>query len=149
MSQLKSLILDATKVAMKARDKPRVAALRLVQADIKRVEVDERKALSDQEVIAVLTRMLKQRKDSLSQFQSAGRRDLADQEQFEIDVITEFMPAALSEAEVDGLIEAAIAATGAGSMRDMGKVMAKLKADAQGRTDMAALSAKVRAKLTS
>ena len=149
MSQLKSLILDATKVAMKARDKPRVAALRLVQADIKRVEVDERKALSDQEVIAVLTRMLKQRRDSLSQFQSAGRRDLADQEQFEIDVITEFMPAALSEAEVDGLIEAAIAATGAGSMRDMGKVMAKLKADAQGRTDMAALSAKVRAKLTS
>ena len=149
MSQLKFLILDATKVAMKARDKPRVAALRLVQADIKRVEVDERKALSDQEVIAVLTRMLKQRKDSLSQFQSAGRRDLADQEQFEIDVITEFMPAALSEAEVDGLIEAAIAATGAGSMRDMGKVMAKLKADAQGRTDMAALSAKVRAKLTS
>ncbi len=148
MSQLKSDILEATKVAMKARDKPRVAALRLVQADIKRVEVDERKELSDQDIVAVLTRMLKQRNDSLCQYRNAGRDDLVDQEQFEIDVITEFMPAALPDAQVDALIDAAVATTAAVTLRDMGKVMAQLKTDLQGRADMAAVSAKVRAKLT-
>lgn len=148
MSQLKLHIQEATRAAMKARDKPRLAALRLINADIKRVEVDERKDLNDQEVVAVLTRMLKQRNDSLTQFRDAGRDDLADQEQFEVDVINAFMPEPLAEAEIDALIEAAIAGTEASSMRDMGKVMARLRGDVQGRADMGALSARVRARLT-
>ncbi len=147
MSQLKLRIQEATKAAMKARDKPRLAALRLVNADIKRVEVDERKALDDQEVIAVLTRMLKQRNDSLSQYRAAGRDDLADQERFEIDVIGDFLPAPLSESEITRCIDAAIASVGASSMRDMGKVMARLRQDVQGRADMGDLSARVRARL--
>ena len=148
MSQLKTRIQEATRAAMKARDKSRLAALRLVNADIKRVEVDERKDLNDQDVVAVLTRMLKQRNDSLTQFRDAGRDDLADQEQFEVDVINAFMPEPLAEAELEALIEAAIAATGASSMRDMGKVMSRLRGDVQGRADMGALSARVRARLT-
>lgn len=132
---------------MKARDKPRVAALRLINADIKRVEVDERKELNDREVVAVLTRMLKQRHDSLTQFRDAGRDDLADREQFEVDVIDAFMPEPLAEAEVDALVDEAISAVGACGMRDMGKVMARLRGDVVGRTDMGALSAKVRARL--
>ena len=148
MSQLKLRIQEATRAAMKARDKPRVAALRLINADIKRVEVDERKELTDQEVVAVLSRMLKQRNDSLTQFRDAGRDDLADREQFEVDVIDAFMPEPLAEAEIEALIEAAIAATAASGMRDMGKVMARLRGDVQGRADMGALSARVRARLT-
>lgn len=147
MSQLKLRIQEATRAAMKARDKPRVAALRLINADIKRVEVDERKELNDREVIAVLTRMLKQRNDSLTQYRDAGRDDLADVEQLEIDVIGAFMPEPLSEAEIEALIDTAIAATGAAGMRDMGKVMARLRGDAGGRADMGALSARVRARL--
>ena len=147
MSQLKLRIQEATRAAMRARDKPRLAALRLVNADIKQVEVDERKELSDTEVVAVLTRMLKQRNDSLCQYRDAGRNDLADQEQFEIDVITAFMPEPLSAADTGALIDAAIAAVGASGMRDMGKVMAHLKGDLQGRADMGAVSATVRAKL--
>lgn len=147
MSQLKPRIQEATKAAMKARDKPRLAALRLINADIKRVEVDERKALNDQEVIAVLTRMLKQRNDSLSQYRDAGRNDLADQERFEIEVISAFLPAPLSESEITQCIDAAIAAVGASSMRDMGKVMARLRQDVQGRADMADVSARVKARL--
>ncbi len=147
MSQLKLRIQEATRSAMKARDKPRLAALRLINAEIKRVEVDERKDLDDPEVVAVLTRMLKQRNDSLGQFRDAGRDDLADREQFELDVIATFMPEPLSEAEVESLIDAAISATGASGMRDMGKVMGRLKADVQGRTDIGALSAKVKARL--
>ena len=147
MSPLKLRIQDATRAAMKARDKPRVAALRLINADIKRVQVDERKELNDREVVAVLTRMLKQRNDSLTQFRDAGRDDLADREQFEIDVINVFMPEPLAEAAVDVLVDEAISAVGASGMRDMGKVMARLRGDVQGRTDMGALSAKVRARL--
>ena len=147
MSQLKLRIQEATKAAMKARDKPRLAALRLINADIKRVEVDERKALDDREVLVVLTRMLKQRNDSRSQYRDAGRDDLADQEQFEIDVITGFMPVPLSESEIAARIEAAIAAVGASGMRDMGKVMARLRDDVQGRADMGAVSALVKARL--
>ena len=147
MSQVKLRIQEATRVAMKARDKPRVAALRLVNADIKRVEVDERRELSDRDVLAVLTRMLKQRNDSLSQYRDAGRDDLADQEQFEIDLIREFMPEPLSEAEIGARIDAAIDAVGASGMRDMGKVMGKLKAEVQGRADMGAVSARVKARL--
>ena len=148
MSQLKTRIQEATTAAMKARDKPRLAALRLVNADIKRVEVDERKELNDREVVAVLTRMLKQRNDSLTQFRDAGRDDLADREQFEVDVINAFMPEPLAEDEIEALIEAAVAATEASSMRDMGKVMARLRGDVQGRADMGALSARVRARLS-
>ena len=147
MGDLKTQIADATKVAMKAREKQQVAALRLVNAEIQRVEIDERKDLTDDDVIGVLNRMLKQRNDSLTQYTDAGRSDLADQEQFEIDLIRTFMPEPLSEAEVDALVETTIAAVGATSMQDMGKVMGKLKAETHGRADMGSLSAKVKAKL--
>ena len=141
-------IQTATRTAMKARDKRLVAALRLVNAELKRVEVDERKALTDADVITVLTRMVKQRNDSHSQYEAAGRTDLAEQEAFEIDVVRSFMPTPLTEAEVDALIDAAIAATGAASMRDMGKVMGRLKGEVAGKADMGAVSAKVKAKLS-
>jgi uncharacterized protein YqeY len=148
MADLRALISEATTTAMKARDKPRVAALRLVNAAIKQVEVDERKELNDDEVIAVLNRMLKQRRDSESQFRDAGRTDLADIEAFEIALIGEFMPEPLDEAAVDTLIAAAIASTGAASMSDMGKVMGALRSEVQGRADMAQVSAKVKTALS-
>jgi uncharacterized protein YqeY len=147
MSDLRGRIAEATKDAMKARDKSRVAALRLVGAEIKRIEVDERRELADTDVVAVLNRMLKQRNDSESQFRAAGRVDLADQEAYEIALIKEFMPTALGEAELDALIRGAIAASGAASMRDMGKVMAALRESVQGRADMAAVSTRVKALL--
>ena len=148
MADLRALISEATTTAMKARDKPRVAALRLINAAIKQVEVDERKDLNDDEVIAVLNRMLKQRRDSESQFRDAGRTDLADIEAFEIALIGEFMPEPLDEAAVDALIAAAIASTGAASMSDMGKVMGALRSEVQGRADMAQVSAKVKTALS-
>ena len=148
MSDLTDRIQTATRTAMKARDKRLVAALRLVNAELKRVEVDERKALADADVITVLTRMVKQRNDSRSQYEAAGRTDLAEQEAFEIDVVRSFMPTPLSEAEVDALIDAAVAATGAAGMRDMGKVMGQLKGEVAGRADLGAVSAKVKAKLS-
>lgn len=146
-SDLKQRIGEATTAAMKARDKARVAALRLINADIQRVEVDERRTLSDDDVIAVLNRMLKQRQDSLGQYEAAGRDDLAAQERYEIDLVREFLPAPLDDAELDRLIDAAVAATGATTMRDMGKVMAELKPHIHGRADMGAVSAKVKARL--
>ncbi|MXW49244.1 MAG: GatB/YqeY domain-containing protein [Gammaproteobacteria bacterium] len=148
MSDLQDRIQTATRTAMKARDKRLVAALRLVNAELKRVEVDERKALADADVIAVLTRMVKQRNDSRSQYEAAGRTDLAEQEAFEIDVVRSFMPTPLSEAEVDALIDAAIATTDAAGMRDMGKVMGQLKGKVAGRADMGTVSAKVKARLS-
>jgi hypothetical protein len=148
MADLRALISEATTTAMKARDKPRVAALRLINAAIKQVEVDERKDLNDDEVIAVLNRMLKQRRDSESQFRDAGRTDLADIEAFEIALIGEFMPEPLDEVAVDTLIAAAIASTGAASMSDMGKVMGALRSEVQGRADMAQVSAKVKTALS-
>ena len=148
MADLRALISEATTTAMKARDKSRVAALRLINAAIKQVEVDERKELNDDEVIAVLNRMLKQRRDSESQFRDAGRTDLADIEAFEIALIGEFMPEPLDDAAVDALIAAAIATTGAESMSDMGKVMGALRNDVQGRADMAQVSAKVKTALS-
>ncbi len=146
-SKLKQTIGAETTAAMKARDRRRVAALRLINADIKRVEVDERRDLSDQDVVSVLTRMLKQRQDSLSQYESAGREDLAEQERYEIVVVQEFLPEPLSDTDLDGLVAAAIRDTGAESMRDMGKVMGVLKPQVEGRADMAAVSGKVKAKL--
>ena len=132
---------------MKARDKSRVAVLRLIGSEIKRIEVDERRELPDADVLAVLNRMLKQRNDSESQFRAAGRVDLADQEAFEIGMIREFMPEALGEAQIDAAIRDAIAASGATSMRDMGKVMSALRDALQGRADMAVVSARVKALL--
>jgi uncharacterized protein len=146
-SDLKQRITAATTAAMKARDKARVATLRLLNAEIKRVEVDERRALSDDDVITVLNRMLKQRQDSLSQYQAAGRDDLAEQERYEIALVREFLPQPLGDTELDALIDAAIAASGAASVRDMGKVMAALKPKIHGRADMGAVSAKVKARL--
>lgn len=136
------------KVAMKARDKPRLGALRLIMADFKRIEVDERIELDDERVLVILDKMTKQRKDSLKQFEDAGREDLAKQEALEIAVIAEFLPDQLSDDEVSGLVKAAIAETGAASMQDMGKVMAIVKPQVQGKADMGAVSGLVKAQLS-
>ncbi len=147
MSELKTTIESAVKDAMRARDKARLATLRLVTAEFKRVEVDERIELDDARVLAILDKMLKQRTDSEAQYRAADRADLADQEAAEMVVIRDFMPAALSEAEIDAAIDAAIAASGAESMRDMGKVMSMLKPELQGRADMGAVSGRVKGRL--
>ena len=144
---LKSRITDDMKAAMKGGDKPRLATIRLVQAAIKQREVDERIELDDDQVLAALEKMLKQRRDSMSQFEAAGREDLAAQERYEIGVLQDYMPAPLDEAEIDAAIAAAISESGASSARDMGKVMAALKPKVAGRADMPALSAKVKAAL--
>ena len=136
------------KVAMKARDKARLGALRLIMADFKRIEVDERIELDDERVLVILDKMTKQRKDSLKQFEDAGREDLANQEALEIAVIAEFLPDQLSDDEVSGLVKAAIAETGAASMQDMGKVMAIVKPQVQGKADMCAVSGLVKAQLS-
>lgn len=148
MSQLQAQISEATKTAMKARDKSRVAVLRMVNAEFKRIEVDERRELSDDDVIAVLTRMQKQRLDSHQQFEAAGRDDLASQEAYELDLIREFLPEPLAAEELSALIDAAISSTGASAMGDMGKVMGVLKAQVTGRADMGAVSKTVRSKLS-
>ena len=135
------------KTAMKAGDKRRLGAVRLILAAVKQKEVDERKELADPEVLAVLEKMLKQRRDSISQYEQAGRTDLAEQEAFEVGVIQGYLPAALGDAEIAALIEEAIAATGAKAMADMGKVMAIVKPKIQGRADMGAVSARVKQRL--
>ena len=147
MSELKTSIESAVKDAMRAREKARLATLRLVTAEFKRVEVDERIELDDARVLAILDKMLKQRTDSEAQYRAADRADLADVEAAEMAVIREFMPAALSDEEIDAAIDAAIAASGAESMRDMGKVMGILKPELQGRADMGAVSGRVKARL--
>ncbi|MCZ6641678.1 MAG: GatB/YqeY domain-containing protein [Gammaproteobacteria bacterium] len=147
MSDLKIQISEATKAAMKARDKKRVAAFRLILAELKRLEVDERRELTDEDVLEILIRLLKQGNDSLTQFRDAGRLDLADQEQFEIDLIQSFMPEPLSDEELDGLIAETIASLRAESMKDMGKVMGALAGVVRGRADMGAASARVKALL--
>ena len=143
---LKDRIQDDMKAAMRAKDKQRLGAIRLILAAIKQREVDERIELNEVQTLAVLEKMIKQRRESLAQYQNAGRADLADQEAFEIELIQAYLPAPLSEAELDALIVHAIAATGAQSVRDMGKVMAAIKDQAQGRADMAAVSARVKAR---
>jgi len=143
---LKDRIQDDMKTAMRAKDKQRLGAIRLVLAAIKQREVDERIELNEAQTLAVLEKMIKQRRESLAQYQSAGRADLAAQEAFEIDLIQAYLPAPLSEAELDALIVHAIAATGAQSVRDMSKVMAAIRDQAQGRADMAAVSARVKAR---
>ena len=143
---LKDRIQDDMKAAMRAKDKQRLGAIRLILAAIQQREVDERIELNEVQTLAVLEKMIKQRRESLAQYQNAGRADLADQEAFEIDLIQAYLPAPLSEAELDALIVHAIAATGAQSVRDMSKVMAAIKDQAQGRADMAAVSARVKAR---
>lgn len=145
--ELKTRINESVKDAMRARDKARLGALRLIMAEIKRVEVDERIEVDDGRVLVILDKMLKQRAESERQYRDAGRSDLADVEAFEIELIREFMPAPLDEAEIGRLIEAALRETGAEDMRAMGKVMAILKPELQGRADMAAVSARVKARL--
>ncbi|MGB0447233.1 MAG: GatB/YqeY domain-containing protein [Pseudomonadales bacterium] len=147
MSDLKSQLKDAQKVAMRAKDKARLTVIRGMLAAIKRIEVDERIELDDARILSVLDKMLKQRRDSISQFEAAGRNDLADQEKYEMGVVQEFLPAQLTSAEIDTLIAAAIAATGANSMQDMGKVMGQLKPQLQGRADLGKVSAQIKASL--
>ena len=144
---LKLRIQEDIKSAMRARDRARVGALRQVSAAIKQREVDDRVTLDSPGVVAVLEKMLKQRRDSLAQFESAGRDDLASQESFEIELIEAYMPSPLSPQELQALIADALAETGAGSMKDMGRVMAWLKPRVQGRADMKQLSTTVREKL--
>lgn len=147
-SQLKQRIQEDVTAAMRAKDKPRLNALRLVTAAIKQLEVDSRSELDDAQVLAVLEKMLKQRRDSFAQYSDAGRTDLARQEDFEITLIEAYMPAALPADALAALIDTAIAESGAESMRDMGKVMGLLKSRVQGRADMAAVSAAVKQKLS-
>ncbi len=144
---LKSRIQDDVKVAMRARDRERLNALRLITASIKQREVDDRVDLDDGAVIGVLEKMIKQRRDSIEQYQKAGRDELAAREAYEIEVINTYMPVAMDDAELEALIEAVLEQTGASSMKDMGKVMGALKAKVQGRADMGAVSAKVKARL--
>ena len=144
---LKARITDDMKAAMKARETARLGAIRLLLAAIKQREVDERVALDDAGVLAVIDKMLKQRRDSIAQFTSAGRTDLVQAEEFELTVLAGYMPLALSPAEVQAELAAAIAASGASGMQDMGKVMALLKPRLAGRADMSQVSALVKAAL--
>merc|ERR1712072_27461 len=144
---LTATIEEAVKAAMRAKEKERLATLRLITAEFKRVEVDERIEIDDERALAILDKMCKQRRDSISQYESAGRDDLATAEQAEIDVISEFLPAALSDEELSAMVSAAIADSGASGMQDMGKVMAIIKPQAQGRADMAQVSKLVKAQL--
>jgi len=146
---LKTRIKEEMIAAMKAGDKRRLGVIRLVLAAIKQREVDERIELDDTQVLAVLDKMVKQRRDSFEQYEKAGRTDLADQESFEISVLHDYLPAALSEEEIDALIDQTISSTGASSIKDMGKVMGQIKPKAQGRADMGKVSAKIKARLTS
>jgi uncharacterized protein YqeY len=144
---LRATIQEDMKAAMRSRDADRLAALRLLWSSVKQREVDERKELGDAEVTAVIDRMIKQRRDSIAQFEQGGRADLAAREQQELVVLQAYMPQALSQAEVDAAVVAAIASTGAASAADMGKVMAVLKPQLAGRTDLGKVSALVKARL--
>ncbi|MBK5912834.1 GatB/YqeY domain-containing protein [Rhodocyclus purpureus] len=144
---LKERINEDMKTAMRARESARLAAIRLLLAAIKQKEVDERVTLDDAAVIAVIDKMLKQRRDSITQYRAAARDDLADAEQFEADLLATYLPAGLTEQEIDVAIAAAVAETGAAAAGDMGRVMTVLKAKIAGRCDMAEVSRKVKAKL--
>jgi uncharacterized protein len=144
---LKDRITEDMKSAMRAKETERLGTIRMIQAAIKQREVDERIVLDDTQVLAVLEKMIKTRKESVAQFQSGGRNDLVEKEQREIELLQAYLPAQLSEAELDALIADSIAQSGAASIKDMGKAMALLKQKAQGRADMAAVSAKLKSKL--
>jgi len=144
---LKSRINEDMKTAMKARETARLGAIRLLLAAVKQKEVDERIELDDAAVLSVIDKMLKQRRDSITQYEQAGRRDLADAEKVEVAVLTAYMPQALSEDEIQAAVAGAVAASGAAGMQDMGKVMAVLKPKLAGRADMAQVSARVKSAL--
>ncbi|HEY4446744.1 MAG TPA: GatB/YqeY domain-containing protein [Steroidobacteraceae bacterium] len=144
---LKERITDDMKAAMRSGEKERLGLIRMITAAIKQREVDERITLDDSQVLSVLEKMIKQRKESLVQFQAGNRQDLVDKEAAEILLLQGYLPSQLSDAEIDALIGDAIQATGAASIKDMGKVMGLIKGKAQGRADMAAVGAKIKAKL--
>lgn len=144
---LKARITEDMKAAMKAGEKDRLGVIRLIQAAIKQREVDERIVLDDTQVISVLEKMLKQRRESIAQYEAGNRADLVAKETAEMAVLQPYLPAQLSDAELDGLIAAAIAQTGATTVKDMGKVMGLVKAQAAGRADMGAVGARIKAKL--
>ena len=144
---LKERITDDMKAAMRSGDKARLGVIRMVTSAIKQREVDERITLDDAQVIAVLEKMIKQRKESITQFEAGKRPDLVEKESAEVALLQGYLPSRLSEAEVDVLIAEAVASTGASSVKDMGKVMAIIKGKAQGRADMAAVGTKIKAKL--
>ena len=145
---LKSKIQADMKSSMKSGDKSRLGVIRLMLSAIKQVEVDERIELDDTRILAVLDKMAKQRRESISQFDQAGRDDLSAIEQAELEIIQEYMPEALSESEIETLIEQSISATGAESMKDMGKVMGMLKPQLQGRADMGKVSQQIKSRLS-
>jgi len=147
VATLKERLTEDMKAAMRASQKERLSTIRMVQAGIKQREVDERITLDDAQVIAVLEKMVKQRKESIVQFELGGRTDLADKEKAEIALLQGYLPTQLSAAEIDALVKDAIAATGATSVKDMGKVMGVVKAKAAGRADMGAVSARIKAAL--
>ncbi len=144
--KVKEQLKEAMKASMRSRDKARLATVRLALAELQRVEVDE-KSINDKRALVVLDKMVKQRRDAIKQFESAGRTDLADQEKAELAILKDFLPAQLSEAELTDLVERAMTETGALSMGDMGKVMAIVKSEAQGRADMSVISTIVKKRL--
>jgi len=144
---LKARLTDDMKQAMRAGDKPRLAVIRMGLAAIKQREVDDRIELDDTQVLSIIEKMIKQRRESVSQFRAGNREDLAEREEAEITVLQAYLPEPLSEGEVESLIEEAIQTTGASSMRDMGNVMSELRAAAHGRIDMAVASARVKSRL--
>ena len=145
---LKARIQEDVKSAMRAGEKQKLAAIRMITAAIKQREVDERIELDDAQVLSVIDKMSKQRRESIAQFKAGGRADLVAKEEAELALLTAYMPAQLGEAELDALINEAIAATGAASIKDMGKVMAAIKAKAAGRADMGAVGARIKARLS-
>ena len=147
MADIKNQVSEDVKSAMRSKDKGRLAALRLIQAAFKQKEVDERIELNDEQTIAILDKMAKQRRESIEQYEKAGRDDLAEQEHFELDIIESYLPAKLSEDEINKMIDAAIAKTNAESIKDMGKVMGLLKGELQGRADMGQVSGLIKARL--
>ncbi len=148
MPALADRIKDDMKTAMKSGDKARLATIRLILAAFKQVEVDERIELDDTRVLQILDKMLKQRRESIRRYGDAGRNDLVANEEAEVVIIQEYMPEALSEAEIDAMVNKAVAESGAEAIKDMGKVMGILKADMQGRADMSVVSAKIKAALS-
>ena len=148
MSDLKKQIQDAVVSTMKSGDKERLAVVRLMTSAMKQIEVDERIELDDARIIAILDKMVKQRRESIAQFKTAGRDDLVKQESYEIDIIQEFLPQALSEEEVDDIVNSAIEQTGASSIKDMGKVMGLVRPQIIGRADMGEVSGRIKSLLT-
>ncbi|PXF63913.1 GatB/YqeY domain-containing protein [Kangiella spongicola] len=148
MSAIHDRLKEAMKDAMRAKQKERLSTIRLALSAIKQVEVDTRETLDDAAILAILDKLVKQRRDSIKQYEDAGRQELADIEKAEIEVLQDFLPAPLTDEEVSALIEDAVNKTGAESMKDMGKVMGLLKPQLQGRADMGAVSGKIKARLS-